>query len=178
MYDTLLYHLMKRWVSGSMKIVCNVYACATCIKVTIQVECKSEFFVFWSAVAINTTMSSTTQSLSEVLQQSVQWCHPQHSLIWGFFYIHFYFTLFREQDEAYSNSLWLVDTGGTRTCIHPHVSRPLYHCATDMICKHRKKVLMHYTKCPYWDQVSLNNTKIKLNFLQHALIHYGSHWTK
>ena len=25
----------------------------------------------------------------------------------------------------------MVGGGGTRTCIHPHVSRPLYHCATD-----------------------------------------------
>ena len=26
------------------------------------------------------------------------------------------------------------DAGGTRTCVHPHVSRPLYHCATDCAC--------------------------------------------
>ena len=25
----------------------------------------------------------------------------------------------------------MVRAGGTRTCVHPHVSRPLYHCATD-----------------------------------------------
>ena len=25
----------------------------------------------------------------------------------------------------------MVGAGGTRTCVHPHVSRPLYHCATD-----------------------------------------------
>ena len=25
----------------------------------------------------------------------------------------------------------MVDAGGTRTCVHPHVSRLLYHCATD-----------------------------------------------
>ena len=26
----------------------------------------------------------------------------------------------------------MVDTGGTRTCVHLHVSRPLYHCAMDL----------------------------------------------
>ena len=26
------------------------------------------------------------------------------------------------------------DAGGTRTCVHLHVSRPLYHCATDCAC--------------------------------------------
>ena len=25
----------------------------------------------------------------------------------------------------------MVDTGGTQTYVHPHVSRPLYHGATD-----------------------------------------------
>ena len=25
----------------------------------------------------------------------------------------------------------MVGAGGTRTCVHPHVSRPLYHCATN-----------------------------------------------
>ena len=25
----------------------------------------------------------------------------------------------------------MVDAGGTRTCVYPHVSRPLYHCAMD-----------------------------------------------
>ena len=25
----------------------------------------------------------------------------------------------------------MVSAGGTRTCVHLHVSRPLYHCATD-----------------------------------------------
>ena len=25
----------------------------------------------------------------------------------------------------------MVSAGGTRTCVHPHVSCPIYHCATD-----------------------------------------------
>ena len=43
------------------------------------------------------------------------------------------FTLFRERDKADINSLgWsMVGAGGTRTCVHPHVSRPLYHCAME-----------------------------------------------
>ena len=28
-----------------------------------------------------------------------------------------------------------------------------------VICKHRKSIVMHDTKCPYWHQMSLNNTK-------------------
>ena len=31
-----------------------------------------------------------------------------------------------------------------------------------VICNHRKEMVMHDTECPYCDQVSLNNTKLKL----------------
>ena len=34
-------------------------------------------------------------------------------------------------DQGLYQLLTMVNTGGTRTCVHPHVSRPLYHCATD-----------------------------------------------
>ena len=55
----------------------------------------------------------------------------------SFFFTLFLFTSFGEQDEAYINSLrWSALVG----LEHPHVSRPLYHCATDadgsFICKH------------------------------------------
>ena len=35
-----------------------------------------------------------------------------------------------EQDKANYQLLTMVDSGGTQTCVNPHVSRPLYHCAT------------------------------------------------
>ena len=47
-----------------------------------------------------------------------------------FFIIHLFYIVWREGQGRYE-LLTMVGAGGTRTCVHPHVSRPLYHCATD-----------------------------------------------
>ena len=47
-----------------------------------------------------------------------------------FFIIHLFCIVWREGQGRYE-LLTMVGAGGTRTCVHPHVSRPLYHCATD-----------------------------------------------
>ena len=47
-----------------------------------------------------------------------------------FFIIHLFYIVWREGQGRYE-LLMMVGAGGTRTCVHPHVSRPLYHCATD-----------------------------------------------
>ena len=53
---------------------------------------------------------------------------------WGFFcvffIIHLFYIVWREGQGRYE-FLTMVGAGGTRTCVHLHVSRPLYHCATD-----------------------------------------------
>ena len=57
--------------------------------------------------------------------------------LWTFFFffftIQFVYIVYRERDKADINSLgWsMVGAGGTRTCVHPHVSPPLYHCAME-----------------------------------------------
>ena len=47
-----------------------------------------------------------------------------------FFIIHLFYIVWREGQGRYE-LLTMVGAGGTRTCVHPHVSCPLYHCATD-----------------------------------------------
>ena len=58
-----------------------------------------------------------------------------------FFTIHLFCIVWREGQGRYE-LLTMVGAGGTRTCVHPHVSRPLYHCAMDadvcgLLRKHR-----------------------------------------
>ena len=65
-----------------------------------------------------------------------------------------YFTLFREQDEAYQ-LLTMVNAGGTRNCVHLHVNHLLYHCVTDAILfysvylyfSHSYRILFIYFYC-------------------------------
>ena len=46
-----------------------------------------------------------------------------------FLIIHLFCIVWREGQGRYE-LLTMVGAGGTRTCVHPHVSHPLYHCAT------------------------------------------------
>ena len=62
----------------------------------------------------------------------------------------------------------MVGAGGTRTCVHPHVSRPLYHCATDP---------SGFAECSYGDVVP---SQLVANDCCHALrttvsVHEGPH---
>ena len=41
------------------------------------------------------------------------------------------FHIFERTGRSLYQLLTMVGAGGTRICIHPHVSHPLYHCATD-----------------------------------------------
>ena len=47
-----------------------------------------------------------------------------------FFIIHLFYIVWREGQGRYE-LLTMVGAGGTRTCVHPHVSPPLYYCAMD-----------------------------------------------
>ena len=43
-----------------------------------------------------------------------------------------YFTSLEEDEDNIKPSRWsTLVLGGTRTCVHPHVSCTLYHCAMD-----------------------------------------------
>ena len=46
------------------------------------------------------------------------------------FNIHLFYIAWRTGRSLYQ-LLTMVNAGGTRICVHPHVSRPLYHCVTD-----------------------------------------------
>ena len=56
--------------------------------------------------------------------------HSTFFFFFFFFIIHLFYIVWREGQGRYE-LLMMVGAGGTRTCVHPHVSRPLYHCATD-----------------------------------------------
>ena len=57
-------------------------------------------------------------------------CDHMQQYFFFFFTIHLFYIVWREGQGRYE-LLTMVGAGGTRTCVHPHVSRPLYHCATD-----------------------------------------------
>ena len=40
-----------------------------------------------------------------------------------------------------------------------------------VICKFRKCMVIHDTECPYWDQVSLNNTNQPILSIYHIIVH-------
>ena len=58
--------------------------------------------------------------------------HGGHFFFFFFFFfiIHLFCIVWREGQGRYE-LLTMVGAGGPRTCVHPHVSRPLYHSATD-----------------------------------------------
>ena len=55
---------------------------------------------------------------------------PKCTFFSFFFIIHLFYIVCREGQGRYE-LLTMVGAGGTRTCVHPHVSSLLYHCATD-----------------------------------------------
>ena len=69
-------------------------------------------------------------AVRERLQGRLFSLHYLSILFWGFFIIHLFCIVWREGQGRYE-LLTMVGAGGTRTCVHPHVSRQLYHCTTD-----------------------------------------------